>query len=288
MVCPKCLYQPAPDEYIPAETTRKYAAGDICRVAESIKVPFLQIFEETRRRLTWKKTGPSSASVGCTGATSVPKSEAGRGAGSVTTTSPTHSRRASAASQALQSINSYPSAAYHRPGILVSGHYHKRRFAEVFLLASFRDLPMEKMPTVVQCFSVAIFPNLGSDDANPNDHIHVLPEWPQNKTAWLVARKVTTTRTIDGRWSHSDDTESPQGRTCSRLDRIQRAKLSVIAEDRLDRWISICGSLEILNVYEREFLVSFFCEALSGRRCSPICFNYAREPNGDLMKARAM
>ncbi|OJT11018.1 hypothetical protein TRAPUB_12472 [Trametes pubescens] len=113
---------------------------------------------------------------------------------------------------------------------------------------------MEKMPTVVQCFSVAIFPNLGMDDANPDDHIHAFPDWPQAKKSWLVARRVTTERVIIGRWYHKDSTRSPKDRRCSKLDRSQREKLYIIAEDRLTRWTNICEDIGNLDMYEQEFL----------------------------------
>lgn len=254
----KCSYQPASDEYIPAETTRKYAAGDICTVAESIQIPFLQIFKETRQRLTQK----SASGVGSMGAATVPSSEAGRTKESVKTSSPTHSRRASVASSRLLSVNHRDSAAYDRPCLLIGSHKPKTRFAKVFLLATFRNIPMDKMPTVVQCFSVAIFPNLGMDDTNPDGHIHAFPDWPQNKKSWLVARRVTTERVITGRWYHKASTGFPEGRRCSKLDRSQREKLYIIAEDRLTRWTNICEDIGNLDMYEQEFYVSFSLDAL--------------------------
>ncbi|KAL1945513.1 hypothetical protein VTO73DRAFT_2364 [Trametes versicolor] len=113
---------------------------------------------------------------------------------------------------------------------------------------------MEKMLTVVQCFSVAIFPNLGMNNTNPDDHIHAFPEWPQNKMAWLVARMVRTKRDIGGRWYHTNGTGSPKDRRCSKLEKSQRKKLYIIVEARVTQWRKICKNLEILDKYEQEFL----------------------------------
>ncbi|KAI0350611.1 hypothetical protein OH77DRAFT_1439735 [Trametes cingulata] len=252
MRCEICSYEPGPNEYIPAATTRKFAAGDICRIAESVRVPFLLLFQQTRRELATGKVASQSTMHTSAGGTSQSQSTFDSPTASRTSINP---RQNKAIDRSLLSIQSRETAAYLRPCVLLAGHRPGRNaHPRVCLCATFGRKAMESLPRAFQCFCVPIFPNTGMEGTSADGHLHAFPEWPGDKAAWLIAYPFVSKRQVDDRWYHRNESGTFSDQKCSRLDSTQRGKLEKIRESLLDDWRVQCETPGFLDACETEFL----------------------------------